>query len=61
MYVLTPIIDSKQQGKSLREIASSLNRITIWPLRGREWYASSIRSQLVPVQPLTPSLRRAIA
>jgi hypothetical protein len=61
MYGLTPIIDRKQQGKGLREMASSLNRLNIRPPRGGEWYASSVRSQPVTVQPLKPSLRRAIA
>jgi DNA invertase Pin-like site-specific DNA recombinase len=47
--------DWKQQGKSLREIASGLNRLNIRPPRGREWYASSVRNQLVTVQALTSS------
>ncbi len=40
------MIDWKQQGKSLREIASGLNRLNIRPPRGRQWYASSVRNQL---------------
>ena len=41
------MLDWQQQGKSLREIASGLNRLNIRPPRGRAWYASSVRNQLV--------------
>lgn len=49
------MLDWKQQGKSLREIASGLNRLNIRPPRGRAWYASSVRNQLATVQALTSS------
>jgi DNA invertase Pin-like site-specific DNA recombinase len=35
------------QGKTLRAIARDLNRLNIRPARGREWYASSVRGQLL--------------
>jgi DNA invertase Pin-like site-specific DNA recombinase len=50
------MLDWKQQGKSLREIASGLNRLNIRPPRGRAWYASSVRNQLVTVQTLASSV-----
>src|ERR1039457_2010783 len=34
------------QGKTLRAIATDLNRLNIRPARGRQWYASSVRNQL---------------
>ena len=34
------------QGKTLRAIATDLNRLNIRPVRGRQWYASSVRNQL---------------
>jgi DNA invertase Pin-like site-specific DNA recombinase len=37
----------RTQGKTLRAIAHDLNRLNIRPARGRQWYASSVRNQLV--------------
>jgi DNA invertase Pin-like site-specific DNA recombinase len=37
----------KEQGKGLRQIARDLNRLHIRPPRGREWYATSVRNQLM--------------
>jgi hypothetical protein len=53
--------DWRQQGKRLREIASSLNRLNIRPPRGRAWYASSVRNQLMTAHALQPSLQRTTA
>ena len=39
----------KAQGKGLREIARDLNRLSIRPPRGRQWYASSVKNQLMTV------------
>ena len=39
----------KAQGKGLREIARDLNRLNIRPPRGRQWYASSVKNQLMTV------------
>jgi len=41
--------DWKAQGKGLREIARDLNRLNIRPPRGRQWYASSVKNQLMTV------------
>jgi len=35
---------------ALRRIADELNRLGIRPARGRQWYASSVRNQLVAVE-----------
>jgi DNA invertase Pin-like site-specific DNA recombinase len=45
--VLTLITEWRQQGKGLRQIARDLNRLHIRPPRGREWYATSVRNQLI--------------
>ncbi len=37
------------QGKGLREMARDLNRLNIRPPRGRQWYASSVKNQLMTV------------
>ena len=39
----------KAQGKGLREMARDLNRLNIRPPRGRQWYASSVKNQLMTV------------
>ena len=36
----------RQQEWTLRRIADELNRLSIRPSRGRQWYASSVRNQL---------------
>jgi DNA invertase Pin-like site-specific DNA recombinase len=41
----------RSQGKTLRAIARDLNRLNIRPARGREWYASSVRGQLLAHDP----------
>ncbi len=41
--------DWNGQGKGLREIARDLNRLNIRPPRGRQWYASSVKNQLMTV------------
>lgn len=38
----------RAQGKTLRAIATDLNRLNIRPARGRQWYASSVSNQLSP-------------
>lgn len=38
----------RAQGKTLRTIATDLNRLNIRPPRGRQWYASSVSNQLSP-------------
>jgi DNA invertase Pin-like site-specific DNA recombinase len=45
--VLKLMTDWKEQGKGLRQIARDLNRLHIRPPRGREWYATSVRNQLM--------------
>jgi DNA invertase Pin-like site-specific DNA recombinase len=45
--VLTLMVEWRSQGKTLRAIAHDLNRLNIRPARGREWYASSVRGQLL--------------
>ena len=37
----------RQQEWTLRRIADELNRLNIRPTRGRQWYASSVKNQLV--------------
>jgi DNA invertase Pin-like site-specific DNA recombinase len=37
----------REQGKTLRAIATDLNRLNIRPARGRQWYASSVKNQLL--------------
>ena len=37
----------RRQGKTLRAIATDLNRLNIRPARGRQWYASTVRNQLI--------------
>ena len=41
----------RAQGKTLRAIATDLNRLNIRPPRGRQWFASSVSNQLT--QPAT--------
>ncbi len=36
----------RARGKTLRAIATDLNRLNIRPARGRQWYASSVKNQL---------------
>jgi len=36
----------REQGKTLRAIATDLNLLNIRPARGRQWYASSVKNQL---------------
>jgi hypothetical protein len=50
--------ECRSQGKTLLAIARDLNRLNIRPARGREWYASSVRGQLVAVDNKSPALRR---
>jgi DNA invertase Pin-like site-specific DNA recombinase len=40
------MIEWRGQGKTLRAIATDLNRLNIRPARGRQWYASSVKNQL---------------
>jgi hypothetical protein len=35
------------KGQGLREISRELNRLTICTPLGKQWYASTVRSQLV--------------
>lgn len=44
--VLTLMTEWRGQGKTLRAIANDLNRLNIRPVRGRQWYASSVRNLL---------------
>lgn len=44
--VLALMGDRKRQGAGLREIARRLNRLSIRPGGGRQWYASSVRNQI---------------
>jgi DNA invertase Pin-like site-specific DNA recombinase len=43
---------------TLRAIARDLNRLNIRPARGREWYASSVRGQLLAADSKSPAARR---
>jgi DNA invertase Pin-like site-specific DNA recombinase len=56
--VLTLMVEWRSQGKTLRAIARDLNRLNIRPARGREWYASSVRGQLLATDSKSPALRR---
>jgi DNA invertase Pin-like site-specific DNA recombinase len=49
LEVLQLMTEWQQQGKGLRQIARDLNRLQIRPPRGREWYATSVRNQLMRV------------
>jgi len=40
----------RQQQWTLRRIAQELNRLNIRPVRGRQWYASSVSNQLVNIK-----------
>lgn len=44
--VLALMVEKRRQGKTLRAIANDLNRLNIRPVRGRQWYASSVRGQI---------------
>lgn len=44
--VLSLISSWRQQAWTLRRIADELNRLSIRPPRGRQWYASSVRNRL---------------
>jgi DNA invertase Pin-like site-specific DNA recombinase len=52
--VLKLMTEWKQQGKGLRQIARDLNRLNIRPPRGLEWYATSVRNQLLRVPCIDP-------
>jgi DNA invertase Pin-like site-specific DNA recombinase len=52
--VLALMVEWRAQGKVLRQIARDLNRLHIRPPRGREWYATSVRNQLLRVACLAP-------
>jgi DNA invertase Pin-like site-specific DNA recombinase len=58
LEVLTLMVEWRSQGKTLRAIARDLNRLNIRPARGREWYASSVRGQLLATDSKSPALRR---
>jgi DNA invertase Pin-like site-specific DNA recombinase len=46
---VTALIEGwRRQAWTLRRIADELNRLSIRPSRGRQWYASSVRNQLAP-------------
>jgi DNA invertase Pin-like site-specific DNA recombinase len=53
--VLQLMTEWQQQGKGLRQIARDLNRLHIRPPRGREWYATSIRNQLMRMPCIDPA------
>jgi DNA invertase Pin-like site-specific DNA recombinase len=53
--VLQLMAEWRQQGKGLRQIARDLNRLNIRPPRGREWYATSVRNQLMRVPCIDPA------
>jgi len=55
---LALMVEWRSQGKTLRAIAHDLNRLNIRPARGREWYASSVRGQLLATDSKSPALRR---
>jgi DNA invertase Pin-like site-specific DNA recombinase len=42
--------DWRDQGKTLRAIAEGLNRLNLSPARGRQWYASGVRNQLISAE-----------
>jgi hypothetical protein len=44
--VLALMTGWRQQAWSLRRIADELNRLNLRPIRGRQWYASSVKYQL---------------
>jgi DNA invertase Pin-like site-specific DNA recombinase len=48
--VLTLMAEWRAQGKGLRQIARDLNRLHIRPPRGHEWYATSVRNQLMRME-----------
>ncbi len=45
--VLTLIEQRRSEGKTLREIAQELNRLGNRTPRGKQWYASTVRKQLI--------------
>lgn len=45
--VLKLMTEWKEQGRSLREISRELNRLSIRTPQGCQWYASTVRAQLV--------------
>ncbi len=45
--VLKLMTDCKGQGRGLRDISRELNRLNIGTPQGNQWYASTVRSQLV--------------
>ena len=45
--VLNLMTSWRRQAWTFRRIADELNRLSIRPSRGRAWYASSVRNQLV--------------
>jgi DNA invertase Pin-like site-specific DNA recombinase len=53
--VLTLMTEWRQQGKGLRQIARDFNRLNIRPPRGREWYATSVRNQLMRAPQTSPT------
>jgi DNA invertase Pin-like site-specific DNA recombinase len=53
--VLQLMTEWRQQGKGLRQIARDLNRLQIRPPRGRAWYATSVRNQLMRVPCIDPA------
>lgn len=53
--VLKLMTEWQQQGKGLRQIARDLNRLHIRPPRGREWYATSVRNQLMRMPCIDPA------
>jgi len=53
--VLKLMTEWQQQGKGLRQIARDLNRLHIRPPRGREWYATSVRNQLMRMPCVDPA------
>lgn len=56
LEVLNLIAGWRQQDWTLRRIANELNRLSIRPSRGRAWYASSVKNQLVRVMAQFPQL-----
>jgi DNA invertase Pin-like site-specific DNA recombinase len=47
--VLNLIHQWKNEGRALREIARELNRLNIKTPRGNQWYASSVKNQLLTI------------
>ena len=45
--VLNLMIGWRRQAWTLRRIADELNRLSIRPPRGRQWYASTVRNQII--------------